>query len=194
MSKRYNAPMSSQFLSANLTSLEILDNPIDTADTCDDYSGLDSVSSGVHTFGGLSPRGPMMSTQPAANCSVGVVHGRKLSSAPMRPSLPATVLDKAMQSSTSLRTAATKSTWHSLTWSHLRSRPFSTPTTPGWSSFALGLDLFGENGIATVLPDDYLLDIWIGELAEAPLNDTCAEANGAESTTTGSHYFGGSFH
>ena len=188
--------MSSQFLSTNLTSLEVLDNPIDTADTCDDYSGLNSVGSGEHSFGGLVS--PDWTDDVNTTCSefgsVGVDAWAKIELGANETIIASYRLG---QGDAVLYLTQNCGDEECLAFSDLVAPAVETiqytNDTGGWSSFALGLDLFEENGIETVLPDDYLLDIWIGELAEAPLVDTCAEANGAVSTTTGSHYFGGNF-
>ncbi len=55
----------------------------------------------------------------------------------------------------------------------------------------LGLDIWEREELPTSLPQDYLLDLWIGNLETVSLFDTCEEAESTASRSTGTHQMQG---
>ena len=187
---------------AKLTSQEIINNPPDLGDTCDDVG--DAVSTGEYAFGGEIT--DAWNADVNITCivegaeesygSVGVDAWVKVDLASNETLIAEYTLGVA--DGVFYLTNVCSTTPDCLAISdNLGTAPekIMYTNTGDASTFYLGLDLWepDDGSAPTSLPEAYLLDMWIGTMSEAPMVDTCDEATAATPLTTGAHYFSGTF-
>jgi len=191
-----------QNIYANLSSKEVLDNPPAVGDTCDDVA--DPVGSGEYSFGG------QVTTDWNDDVNITcILDGAEESYGSIGADGWMTVelnTNETLVASYSLGMAdgvlyltdSCSIDPDCLALSDVGGVVTETiqyTNTGDPMTYYLGLDLWEppDGSAPTSLPQDYLLDIWIGELTGAPMVDTCDEAMAADPLVAGSYYHGGDF-
>ncbi|MEC7987654.1 MAG: hypothetical protein VX278_20975, partial [Myxococcota bacterium] len=194
--------LSTQALYTSLTSQDLVDNPPEWSDSCSTTTHLTPITTGYHKFGGQITTAWSNDVDTECTLSNGESNGSAGVDAWTKVRLNAgeTIFaGYAVGSSNAVLYLSESCSDHD-TCLDISDYGGQTKELIQYTNednypkeYFLGMDLGGENAAATSLPKDYILDIWIGALSEAPIGDACSTAEVSMPLTTGSHYYKGIF-